>query len=71
MTHHYHYMIYAYPIFKFLENNKFSNFYMYLNTLPVPITFDDAPEYQFAVKGTDSKVKCSVKADPPPIVSSI
>ncbi|XP_021944493.1 fasciclin-2 isoform X2 [Folsomia candida] len=34
----------------------------------VPITFDDAPEYQFAVKGTDSKVKCSVKADPPPIV---
>jgi len=34
----------------------------------VPITFEDAPEFQYAVKGSDYKVKCRVKADPVPQV---
>lgn len=34
----------------------------------MPITFEDAPINQYAVKGQDYKVKCRVKADPPPQV---
>lgn len=36
--------------------------------LTVPITFEDAPTSQFAVKGQDYKVKCHVRADPEPTV---
>jgi hypothetical protein len=36
--------------------------------LIVPITFEDAPEFQYAVKGGDAKVRCRVKADPVPQV---
>ncbi|CAL8091779.1 unnamed protein product [Orchesella dallaii] len=34
----------------------------------VPITFEDAPINQYAVKGQDYKVKCRVQADPEPQV---
>ena len=34
----------------------------------MPITFEDAPVNQYAVKNTDYKVKCRVKADPSPSI---
>lgn len=34
----------------------------------MPITFEDAPTNQYAVKGQDYKVRCQVKADPEPQV---
>ena len=38
------------------------------NSFSVPITFEDAPINQHAVKNSDYKVKCRVRADPSPQV---
>lgn len=34
----------------------------------MPITFEDAPLNQYAVKGQDFRVRCRVRADPEPQV---